>query len=279
MLWSAEVELKQNIALHSHNLHELVICLDGTINVSVGEVEVNCVKGDSFFLPANLPHQISLDKQHGNHIVANLFFVCIDQKAFNELLTPTNAEILAPLTEFKVLKVARCQYNAETGVDSLAQLTEQLQIVTCLNDRFSASIQESIFAQMLLTHRSRLGISDIHRDGKQLRLVNAMQWMKRNLSEDITVDHVAKQANMSRSHLSRQFKKYYCHSVIDYLLKIRCEAAAQKLASSSDDVSVIAFDTGFSNLSHFHRHFKRRFGLPPRAYRKMLLDQGVRIES
>ncbi|WP_206485948.1 AraC family transcriptional regulator [Thalassotalea sp. G2M2-11] len=276
MLWSAEVQLKQNIALHAHNLHEFVICLDGTIKVSVGEVEVNCLKGDSFFLPANLPHKISLNRQHGEPIDANLFFVCIDQKTFSELLTPNNTEILVPLTEFKELKVARCQSNAETGVDSLTKLTEQLQTVTCLNDRYSASIQESIFVQMLLTHRSRLEISDIHQDGKQLRLVNAMQWMKRNLSENITIDHIAEQANMSRSHLSRQFKKYYCYSVIDYLLKIRCEAAAKKLASSSDDVSVIAFDTGFSNLSHFHRHFKRIFGLPPNAYRKMLLDQGVK---
>lgn len=91
---------------------------------------------------------------------------------------------------------------------------------------------------------------------------------------DITLDKVANHVNISRSHFARQFRQHTGFSVIEYLLKVRCDAGAKLLASSNTDITEIAFASGFSNLSHFYRHFKRRFGITPGAFRQMIRHQG-----
>jgi AraC family L-rhamnose operon regulatory protein RhaS len=88
---------------------------------------------------------------------------------------------------------------------------------------------------------------------------------------------VAKQVNLSRSHFARQFRQHTGFSFIEYLLKLRCDAVAKNLASSNTDITEIAFASGFSNLSHFYRHFKRRYGITPGAFRLMIKHQGVTL--
>jgi AraC-like DNA-binding protein len=96
---------------------------------------------------------------------------------------------------------------------------------------------------------------------------------------DITLEMVANQVNISRSHFARQFRQHTGFSVIEYLLKVRCDAVAKLLASSDTDITAVAFATGFSNLSHLYRHFKRRYGITPGAFRQMIKNQGATLTT
>jgi len=57
----------------------------------------------------------------------------------------------------------------------------------------------------------------------------------------------------------------------EYLIDRRLDAAAADLRNpdmAGQDIGAIAFDWGFSDLSHFTRRFKRKFGCPPRDWRR-----------
>ena len=68
-------------------------------------------------------------------------------------------------------------------------------------------------------------------------------------------------------HLSRSFKKYFNESPTDYITNLRLNYAANLLSNSDEDITNIAMDCGFENLSHFYHLFKKKFDSSPKEFR------------
>jgi DNA-binding response OmpR family regulator len=73
---------------------------------------------------------------------------------------------------------------------------------------------------------------------------------------------------MSRAQLYRKFKSLTDTTVNDYLMNFRLFKAKELLLNSGLNVSEVAYETGFKNLSHFSRSFKESFGVTPGSIRK-----------
>ncbi len=74
----------------------------------------------------------------------------------------------------------------------------------------------------------------------------------------------------SREHLSRSLKKFYGISPTDFINDLRLEYCANLLIASNLNVTDIAFECGFENISWFYKAFLRKFGVTPFKYRKEL---------
>jgi AraC-like DNA-binding protein len=85
--------------------------------------------------------------------------------------------------------------------------------------------------------------------------------------ETYTLAGLASQAAMSPYHFLRTFRQVVGLAPHQYLLRNRLHRAALRLKRSRDDVSSIAFDSGFNDLSTFNRRFKKVMGMNPGAYR------------
>lgn len=68
-------------------------------------------------------------------------------------------------------------------------------------------------------------------------------------------------------HLSRTFKKYYNESPTEYITNLRLNYAANLLSNSDEEITTIALDCGFENLSHFYHLFKKKFDISPKEFR------------
>lgn len=91
---------------------------------------------------------------------------------------------------------------------------------------------------------------------------NAVEYINRHLTEEISLDRVAAEAGVSRYYLCRQFRKYIGQTVFEYLNVARCKNAHVMIVGGSS-VSTAALSSGFSNLSYFTRTYKKYFGVPP----------------
>jgi AraC-like DNA-binding protein len=78
---------------------------------------------------------------------------------------------------------------------------------------------------------------------------------------------LAGQAAMSPYHFLRTFRQVVGMAPHQYLLRTRLHRAALRLKRSRDEVSAIAFEAGFNDLSTFNRRFKKVMGVNPGAYR------------
>jgi AraC family transcriptional regulator len=100
------------------------------------------------------------------------------------------------------------------------------------------------------------------------RIERSIDFIERNLREDLTLRQIAAEAYFSPYHYHRIFSGMAGDSVGEYIRKRRLTEAAQELIGSSKRVIDIALDFGFQSQEAFSRSFKKLFGLTPRAYRK-----------
>ena len=94
------------------------------------------------------------------------------------------------------------------------------------------------------------------------------QIMEANFCYNLALEDFAKLSHRSLSTFKRDFRKHYNQSPGKWLLQKRLEYSAVLLKNPALNVSEIALDCGFEDLSHFSRAFKEKFGVSPAHYRK-----------
>jgi signal transduction histidine kinase/ligand-binding sensor domain-containing protein/DNA-binding response OmpR family regulator len=83
---------------------------------------------------------------------------------------------------------------------------------------------------------------------------------------DFTLEHLAKEIGMSRTHLNRKIQALTNLSTRDFIRTLRLQQAARLLSNTSGTISEIAYKVGFNNLSYFSRVFRKHFGRLPSEY-------------
>ncbi len=99
-------------------------------------------------------------------------------------------------------------------------------------------------------------------------LPRAMQYIHSHFTEQITLDELARLEHISKSYLSRQFKRFTGMTVIEYVNNLRIEMAKRLLVSSDESVTNIAYHVGYESPKYFYRMFRAACGLSPAAFRK-----------
>jgi AraC-like DNA-binding protein len=94
------------------------------------------------------------------------------------------------------------------------------------------------------------------------------QIMEANFCYNLALEEFARLSHRSLSTFKRDFRKHYNQSPGKWLLQKRLEYSAVLLKNPALNVSQVALDCGFEDLSHFSRAFKEKFGTSPANYRK-----------
>ena len=89
-----------------------------------------------------------------------------------------------------------------------------------------------------------------------------------HFKEPLSIEKVAAAVNLSPHSFCRYFKTRTLKTYWQFLLEIRIGYACKRLLENKQNISQIAFESGFSNLSNFNRQFKAVMGLTPQQYLK-----------
>jgi AraC family transcriptional regulator len=130
---------------------------------------------------------------------------------------------------------------------------------------YAESAAQFLTMHMLVRHAGHEPPKTLTRDA--LRMQRVCDYMHAHLSENISLEDLAKVACLSRFHLIRMFKQTHGETPYQRLTRLRIERACRRLASSADLIADIALDCGFTNPAHFAAAFRRVTGMSPRAYR------------
>ena len=95
----------------------------------------------------------------------------------------------------------------------------------------------------------------------------AQLFIENNYSERITVDELASMFAISRRHLERRFKQATSNTVVEYMQRVRIEAAKINLESSRENVNEVMYKTGYTDPKAFRTIFKKITGLSPIEYK------------
>ena len=98
-------------------------------------------------------------------------------------------------------------------------------------------------------------------------IARAIRYLWDHLELPITVEDVVRDMNVSRSTLERGFRKCLGRGIKVELQRKRLEQFTELLLMSDMTIPEIAERTGFTNLGHLHKLFKKQHGMTPRQYR------------
>jgi transcriptional regulator GlxA family with amidase domain len=107
-------------------------------------------------------------------------------------------------------------------------------------------------------------------------ILQAQEFIEKNISEKIGTDDLARMVNLSRRSFERRFKEATNNSVLEYVHRIRVEGAKREFECSRKNISEVMYDVGYTDTKAFRDLFKKLTGLTPIEYRnkynKMAMD-------
>jgi AraC family transcriptional regulator len=106
------------------------------------------------------------------------------------------------------------------------------------------------------------------RGGLPPRIVRRLrEHIDNNIDKRISVEALAKLANLSVCYFVRAFKQSVGVTPHDYLIRRRVERTMELLSGTEMPLSEIALAAGFADQSHCARRFRQHVGMSPRHYR------------
>lgn len=95
----------------------------------------------------------------------------------------------------------------------------------------------------------------------------AQAYIEKNFHEKISVDQLASMFALGRRNLERRFKKATSNTVVEYIQRVKIEAAKMSLESSRENVNEVMYKVGYTDNKAFRSTFKKFTGLSPLQYK------------
>jgi two-component system response regulator YesN len=128
------------------------------------------------------------------------------------------------------------------------------------------AVRDMLISHLVATLEELSGRKDM----QQVHVVRmACACVEQEYGRNLTLEHVARQVNLSPDYFSRLFKKETGHNFTEYVTGIRMEHARELLRSSDMNISETAYAVGFSDVQYFSKAFKKAVGVKPTEYRKL----------
>ena len=244
--------------LHFHDHYEFLLPLTSPGNIFVNDQVYPLERGTLYMIGENTLHRTMATGSHARYILH------ISRKALSDLSTPQ--------TDF--IQLTRDTFRRAT-MDS-EHMTEIIELFQALernkNDgNFGSDVHQTIaLLNLLLKIAPMLNAStagESIRNKDFLRVAPILDYIRDNLSEQLTLDQIAGKFFISKHYLCRIFKSATGFSVMEYIIYSRILKARQLL---QDGVSVQQAGelSGFSDNSHFIRTFGHLTGTSPGRYAK-----------
>ena len=95
----------------------------------------------------------------------------------------------------------------------------------------------------------------------------SQEFIEKNIDEKISIDDLAKISTTGRRTFERRFKKATGNSVMEYIHRVKIEAAKRQFESSRKNINEVMYDVGYTDTKSFRNMFKKFTGLTPIEYR------------
>lgn len=144
----------------------------------------------------------------------------------------------------------------------------QRAIEVAAEDRPSAQQLLCGIVMHLLGNLSYIVHSAITADRMDQIIEQAKAIMQEKASQNIDLDMLAEQLNVSYSWFRKVFREYTGYPPAKYFMLVKLRRAQYLLVNTQESIKEIAFSLGFKSPEHFYTTFKRVMGSTPSIYRK-----------
>jgi AraC-like DNA-binding protein len=263
--------------LHTHDLVELVYVCRGEGTHILGDREVPAMHGSLAIIHRNQMHGFKTGP--GGLDLINLY---LDINRFPLPLMPEGLQNLLPLIiplhprfRHNLRNVIHLRFDNPEEIEGL--LLKMRSELAERREGFRESLQH-MFTLFLIEacrcyraqQKQSVPEQDNERSRKKstARIERLCRHLDSHFSESLTLDELARLTGLQKNYLCRAFKAHTGQTVLNYILQQRLGQAMLLLRQTDRPVVDIAIESGFNDLPHFNRTFRREVEMTPREYRR-----------
>ena len=265
---SSDTRTEERIACHWHEEIEILVVTKGSAVLILNNDRYELKEGYvAFILPNHL------------HLVTALLGDTFDFYAVvfhPDLLSSSIQDVIQQQYFDSVL-----QENILFPTVLSAQEAKEFGIADVLSDIYALFAKKEPCFDLLIKARlyvvwslyylhgtSSASMSERTSDYRIALVKSIIDYIHTHYESQITLNILASHFHLSREHLCRLFKKMTRMSPIEYLNFYRISTSTRLLRETDHEISDIALEIGFNNISYFNRTFKRYMHVTPGEYRK-----------
>lgn len=152
-----------------------------------------------------------------------------------------------------------------------------LHLVEKYTDRETAILASKYFAiDIDRDSQSAFAMFKGQKEHADQEIRDAQEYIEQHIQERLSVEELADRFNIGRRTFERRFKQATNNSVLEYIQRIKIEAAKRSFESTRKNINEVMYDVGYSDTKAFRTTFKKITGLTPIEYRnkynKMVME-------
>lgn len=241
---------------HSHETYSIGVTASGVQTFHCGGTLHASLRGDVILFNPDEPH----DGQRGTQEGFGYSMLYVSQQVVDECRDKEAGLDMAVYFSRPVVRDAAMGRALARAISAAGQAQESLR---------AEELTRSVLVRLLQRYGERRSSGDETRSAGMARMLCIRDYLRSHFDQDITVDALAREAGLSRVHLTRAFAQQFGVPPHIYLNAVRLERAqAGMLAGQS--LAEVAAGCGFADQSHFSRRFKGSVGVAPGAWLRQM---------
>lgn len=249
---------------HYHPEYEITYIIESTGKRFVGDSISEFGPGDFVFIGPSIPHAwVNPEEYSDTSKKASAIVIQFNQKLF-----PPHLKEATELSQIYTLLE-----NSKKGIffNKKQERVYELLFKMCSADSSKRYIMLIELLYELSCVKNHIILNNFPKGSKMntdARFEKLIEFIHLNYNQDISLYKAAGYTGMNKAALCRYLRKRYHLSYSELLNKVRIENACLLLRETNMEISKVAFDCGYSNLSYFCTVFKAFHGCSPGGYRK-----------
>ena len=266
---------KQDELAHWHNSFELIEVVEGKFYCNVDGSEFLINKGNICIINRGRLHHIYTEDHNAfkcrkKTIIFNPDYFIKDQNIYEKYILPLLEKDAFAHIQFNIKKGIGLDIN--TLMKEIEALEDEKPIGYELEEY---SLIYKVIRYLYLAYQSsKQSIHTTYDANVQIQR-NMTSFIHEHFNSKIGLEDIAEAGQVSKSTCIRLFHKYTGKSPIDFLNSYRLQMSAEKLVTTSEQITEIAYACGFGQPSYFNRLFLKEYNMTPNQYRK----QHARMKS
>lgn len=261
---------------HYHPEYELVLVLKSSGEKIIGDHISSFADGDLAFLGPFLPHvyhNSQIYYEENSNLTAEAIVIHFTKDFLgNHFFNIPEMEAIVSFLE-----------NSVMGF-SITGKTRQL-VARKMNDMLEMPGPVRVIELLTILHtlsetkdKKRLAspgfIQNFKASGSE-QITKVCDFIMKNFAADLTLEQVARIANMSPNAFCNFFKRRTRKTFVNFLNEVRVGYACKLLSVDRLNITEVCYSSGFKNLSNFNRQFKRIVNKTPHKYRKDIISNVI----
>lgn len=234
-------QTEQRLPSHQHDKAQLLLVYGGIAYLQTNEKDFYIPSNHYIWIPKNYPHNLMFNTQ--DLYIINLYFPSDGVSGFyDELGIYPVSKLLSEMLSF-----------SEKWQGDYYKGSWEFEFLTTLRNVLSKENLKKFSIQLPTTDDQRLNAIIDH--------------VRNRLREDLSLDTIARQFGMSVRSLTRLFQTKLHITFIQYLKMLRIIRAMELIKDTDLNITEIAYEVGYSNISAFSNNFQQLTNMRPSEFK------------